>query len=184
MGKPTTVNSPSLMGKTSFVSSPSLMGRHLLPSFPIKWETAGLLQILPVYWEKQLLQAFPGLSGKTSFDNSRGLTVNAVDDKEGIFTAAIYFVSFFSKGIAFLCVLCKNIIMDNVFGKRLRALRKEKKLGQVALADALKVGKSVISLWEQGKCEPKLSSLVAMAKFFDVTIDYLAGFENVNCFTK
>ena len=41
--------------------------------------------------------------------------------------------------------------MDNVFGERLRELRKEKKLGQVALADALKVGKSVISLWELGK---------------------------------
>lgn len=51
-------------------------------------------------------------------------------------------------------------------------------MGQVALADALKVGKSVISLWELGKCEPKLSSLVAMAKFFDVTIDYLAGLED------
>ena len=68
--------------------------------------------------------------------------------------------------------------MDNVFGERLRELRKEKKLGQVALADAVKVGKSVISLWELGKCEPKLSSLVAMAKFFDVTIDYLAGLED------
>ena len=86
--------------------------------------------------------------------------------------------SIFLKGLALLPFLWENIIMDNVFGERLRELRKEKKLGQVALADALKVGKSVISLWELGKCEPKLSSLVAMAKFFFFFLDYLAGLED------
>lgn len=68
--------------------------------------------------------------------------------------------------------------MNELFCERLKDLRNEKGLGQIALAEKLGVGKSVISLWELGKCEPKLSSLVAMAKFFDVTIDYLAGLED------
>ncbi len=68
--------------------------------------------------------------------------------------------------------------MNEFFCERLKDLRNEKGLGQIALAEKLGVGKSVISLWELGKCEPKLSSLVAMAKFFDVTIDYLAGLED------
>lgn len=61
------------------------------------------------------------------------------------------------------------------FGERLRSMRQEKNLGQIELAKALDVGKSIISLWELDKCEPTLSKLIAMAKFFGVSIDYLAG---------
>ena len=58
--------------------------------------------------------------------------------------------------------------MKEVFSERLRELRQERGLGQVQLAKELDVGKSVISLWELGKCEPTLSKLVAMARFFGV----------------
>ncbi len=67
--------------------------------------------------------------------------------------------------------------MEDNFGERLKSLRTEKGLGQIALAKSLGVGKSVISLWEQNKCEPTLGNLVAMAKFFGVSVDYLAGLE-------
>ncbi len=68
--------------------------------------------------------------------------------------------------------------MDNVFGERLRALRQEKSIGQIQLAKELDVGKSIISLWEIGRCEPTLSRLVAIAQFFHVSIDYLAGLKD------
>lgn len=64
------------------------------------------------------------------------------------------------------------------FGEKLCALRLERGIGQIQLAKELDVGKSVISLWEQDKCEPTLSKLVSMAHFFGVSIDYLAGLEN------
>ena len=63
-------------------------------------------------------------------------------------------------------------------GERLRILRAEKGVGQIQLAKELDVGKSVISLWELDKCEPTLSKLVSMAKYFGVSIDYLAGLED------
>lgn len=63
------------------------------------------------------------------------------------------------------------------FGERLRALRLEKKMGQITLAKQLQVGKSVISLWELDKCEPTLSRLISIAEFFGVSLDYLAGLE-------
>lgn len=66
---------------------------------------------------------------------------------------------------------------NETFGERLRTLRQERNIGQIELAKSLDVGKSIISLWEQDKCEPTLSKLVTMAKFFGVTIDYLAGLE-------
>ena len=61
------------------------------------------------------------------------------------------------------------------FAERLKELRTERGLGQVALARELGVGKSVISLWEKGQCEPTLGNLIKIAAFFDVSIDYLAG---------
>ena len=66
--------------------------------------------------------------------------------------------------------------MEN-FGKRLKDLRNDVGLGQVALAKALGVGKSIISDWELGKSEPTLSKLIIIAKYFKVSIDYLAGLE-------
>ena len=69
--------------------------------------------------------------------------------------------------------------MENVFGERLRTLRQEKGIGQIQLAKELDVGKSIISLWEIGRCEPTLSRLVAMAQYFHVSIDYLAGLKDV-----
>lgn len=64
-----------------------------------------------------------------------------------------------------------------IFAERLRELRKEKGLGQVAFAHCIDVGKSAVSLWERGECEPTLSNLIKIAQFFGVTIDYLAGLE-------
>lgn len=68
--------------------------------------------------------------------------------------------------------------MNGVFAERLRELRRERNIGQVQLAKELDVGKSIVSLWELGRCEPTLSKLVALSQFFGVSIDYLAGLEN------
>lgn len=67
---------------------------------------------------------------------------------------------------------------DNVFKNNLKMLRIEKNIGQVELAKILGVSKGIISLWENGLREPNMSSLIAIAKFFGVTIDFLVGLEN------
>lgn len=72
----------------------------------------------------------------------------------------------------------KILSMKSVFAERLLALRMEKGIGQIQLAKELDVGKSIISCWELGKSEPTLSKLVAIAQYFGVTIDYLAGLED------
>ncbi len=68
--------------------------------------------------------------------------------------------------------------MENIFYERLKELRIEKGIGQIELAKAVNVSKGIISLWENGLREPKLSNLIALAKFFEVSLDYLAGLEN------
>lgn len=68
--------------------------------------------------------------------------------------------------------------MNKTFGEILKDLRTERGIGQVELAKKLNVSTGIISLWENGLREPKLSNLIAIAKFFSVSIDYLAGLKS------
>lgn len=63
----------------------------------------------------------------------------------------------------------------SIFSIRLKELRQERDIGQEELAKELNVSKGIISLWENGLREPKLSNLIVIARYFSVTIDYLAG---------
>lgn len=64
---------------------------------------------------------------------------------------------------------------ENLFKDNLKELRTERGIGQVELAKAINVSKGIISLWENGLREPNMSSLIALAKFFDVSLDELVG---------
>jgi len=60
----------------------------------------------------------------------------------------------------------------------LKELREEKGLTQTQLANHLGYKSPVtVNQWETGKRTPELDNLIAIAKFFDVTIDYLVGVE-------
>ncbi len=58
---------------------------------------------------------------------------------------------------------------------RLKLLRKSKHLSQVRLAMELNVNQNTISRYESGKVEPDHKMLIAIADYFDVSIDYLLG---------
>ena len=64
------------------------------------------------------------------------------------------------------------------FKDRLKELRKANDLSQMQLAEALNISQSAIAKWELGKTEPTASALIAVAKFFDESIDYLLGLED------
>ena len=65
--------------------------------------------------------------------------------------------------------------METKLKNNLKLLRQEKGIGQVELAKKLGVSKGIISLWENGLREPSMSSLIEIAKFFNVSIDFLVG---------
>jgi transcriptional regulator with XRE-family HTH domain len=58
-------------------------------------------------------------------------------------------------------------------GRRLRALRLEHKQTQTEVAKATIVTVTCVSLWELGKTEPTLSSLIMLADHFNTTIDWI-----------
>lgn len=61
------------------------------------------------------------------------------------------------------------------FATRLKELRTEAKLTQQDLADTIKVSKSTISMYENGKRLPEYETLEAIADYFNVDMDYLTG---------
>ena len=65
--------------------------------------------------------------------------------------------------------------MENKFAYNLKYLRLEKGIGQPELAKQIGVSKGIISFWENGLREPTMTSLIKLARFFDVSIDYLVG---------
>jgi len=67
------------------------------------------------------------------------------------------------------------------FGDVLSELRKEKGLNQDDLASFLNISRATLSDYERGKTEPNFSTLMAIAKYFGISIDKMLGnliFEN------
>lgn len=62
-----------------------------------------------------------------------------------------------------------------IFGERLKELRMAHNMSQMDLANALGISQSAIAKWELHKTEPTVSAIIAIAKFFDESADYLLG---------
>ncbi len=61
------------------------------------------------------------------------------------------------------------------FCERLKFLRAERGLTQKDVAKAIGVAQSAVTFWENGKRVPNALAIIALAKFFDVSADYLLG---------
>ena len=74
--------------------------------------------------------------------------------------------------------------------KRLKQLREEKSMSQRSLAMKLNLSQSTVSFYETGERLPDIDVLILLAKFFDVSIDYLVGYSDIrkfadsDCFTE
>lgn len=66
----------------------------------------------------------------------------------------------------------------NTFKDRLRELRLEKQVSRKQLAEFLFVSERLISYWENGKRECGFDMLLKIAKYFNVSTDYLLGMTN------
>lgn len=66
-----------------------------------------------------------------------------------------------------------------MFKARLKKLRKEKGLTQKKLADILHLQNTAVSKYELGERKPDQDTLIQIAKFFNVSLDFLVGNSNV-----
>lgn len=65
------------------------------------------------------------------------------------------------------------------FPERLRELRNEMKLNQEELGSKINLSKANISKYETGRIQPNIETINYLAKFFNVSTDYLLGQTNV-----
>lgn len=61
------------------------------------------------------------------------------------------------------------------FGKRLKTLREERSLTQEEFGKRINQKKANVSKYENGKLQPSLETISAIATYFGVSIDYLLG---------
>ena len=68
----------------------------------------------------------------------------------------------------------EQIIADN-----LAYYRKAAGLTQLEIADKFNYSDKSISKWERGESDPDIARLKDLAVYFDVSIDYLLGYESM-----
>lgn len=68
--------------------------------------------------------------------------------------------------------------MQNDFPNRLRRLRERRRMSRHALSECCKLSRNMIGMYERGEKEPSLATLIEIADFFEVSVDYLLGRQN------
>ncbi len=67
-----------------------------------------------------------------------------------------------------------------MYGIKLKELREERGLTQEELADFLNSTQKQISKWETERIEPNIFWLCKLAKFYNVSVDFILGLEDEN----
>ncbi len=67
--------------------------------------------------------------------------------------------------------------MKLTLAENIRLFRKQRKLTQEKLAEALGVTVGAVYKWESGQSTPELNLIVELADFFDVSVDALLGYQ-------
>lgn len=65
------------------------------------------------------------------------------------------------------------------FGQRMKELRKERNMTQQSMADVFSVKIRTYQGYEYGESYPEVAKLIAIADYFDVSLDYLVGRSDV-----
>lgn len=62
--------------------------------------------------------------------------------------------------------------------KRIRDLREDKDLSQAQIANILNISQSTYSRYESGYLDVPSEVLIALSRFYDVSVDYILGLKD------
>lgn len=65
------------------------------------------------------------------------------------------------------------------YNERIREIREERSLTQQKVADLLNVGQRTYADYESGKTRIPVDSLMILAKYYNVSMDYISGASNI-----
>ena len=75
-------------------------------------------------------------------------------------------------------ILCKVVNFVR-YNERIREIREDNALTQQNIADLLHVGQRTYSDYESGKTRIPLDSLLLLARFYNVSVDYISGVSDI-----
>lgn len=64
------------------------------------------------------------------------------------------------------------------FGERLKELRQKNGISKSALAKNIGINSRTVSCWENGVSKTTARYIVRLAKYFNISADYILGLEN------
>ena len=64
------------------------------------------------------------------------------------------------------------------YNERIREIREDNRYTQQNIADILHIGQRTYSDYESGKTRIPIDNLLILAKFYDVSVDYISGASN------
>lgn len=64
------------------------------------------------------------------------------------------------------------------YNERIREIREDHSITQQKIADLLHIGQRTYADYESGKTRIPVDSLLILAKFYDVSMDYITGASN------
>lgn len=65
------------------------------------------------------------------------------------------------------------------YNERIREIREDNSLTQQKIADLLNIGQRTYADYESGKTRIPVDSLLILAKFYNVSLDYITGASNI-----
>jgi transcriptional regulator with XRE-family HTH domain len=67
-------------------------------------------------------------------------------------------------------------VKEMKWNESLKAIRKERKKTQKEIATELQVSQALVSAWELGVNKPDIDNLFKLARYYQVSLDYLVSF--------
>ena len=65
------------------------------------------------------------------------------------------------------------------YNERIREIREDNSLTQQKIADLLHIGQRTYADYESGKTRIPVDSLLILARFYDVSLDFITGASNI-----
>ena len=65
------------------------------------------------------------------------------------------------------------------YNERIREIREDNSLTQQKIADLLHIGQRTYAHYESGKTRIPIDSLLILARFYDISLDYITGASNI-----
>ena len=69
--------------------------------------------------------------------------------------------------------------LQTEFPQRLRRLREQRGLSRRALSELCGLQADAVRKYERQEADPRLSSLIALADYFAISLDELVGYKNI-----